>query len=163
MREHHNKAKLPLSDDYASAIGQHARTTDHHFRQKNITYLAREGNKMARGIKEAIFTRALDPLSTGEVACATSSHMHMTTSSPPPYVYRNHLRLVLRALLSPSSTSTTPDPRAAYQDPATASCASPSSMLPSPRLRPPRVLRKPRIPPQQPHAAPVAPARTPPP
>jgi hypothetical protein len=51
LREHHNKAKLPLSDDYTSAIGQHARTTDHHFRPEDITYLAREGNKMARGIK----------------------------------------------------------------------------------------------------------------
>jgi hypothetical protein len=30
LREHHNKAKLPLSDDYASTIGKHACTTDHH-------------------------------------------------------------------------------------------------------------------------------------
>jgi hypothetical protein len=50
-----------LSDEDASGIGQHARTTDHHFRPEDITYLAREGNKMARGIKKAIYTRALDP------------------------------------------------------------------------------------------------------
>jgi hypothetical protein len=61
LREHHNKAKLPLSDDYASAIGQHACITDHHFSPEDITYIAREGNKMARRIKEAIFTRTLDP------------------------------------------------------------------------------------------------------
>jgi hypothetical protein len=57
LREHHNKAKLPLSDEYASAIGQHAGTTDHHFRPEDITYLAREGNKMARGIRGHIRLR----------------------------------------------------------------------------------------------------------
>jgi hypothetical protein len=58
LKEHHHKVTLPLSDEYASAKGQHARTTDHH---EDITYLAREGNKMARRIKEAIYARALDP------------------------------------------------------------------------------------------------------
>jgi hypothetical protein len=61
LKEHHNKVTLPLSHKYASSIGQHARTTDHHFRPEDITYLEREGNKMARGIKEAIYARALDP------------------------------------------------------------------------------------------------------
>jgi hypothetical protein len=64
LREHHNKAKSqirPLTDEYASAVGQYARTTSHHFRPEDITYLERESDKMARGIKEAIYTRALDP------------------------------------------------------------------------------------------------------
>jgi hypothetical protein len=61
LKEHHNKVTLQNSDEYASAIGQHARTTDHHFRPEDVTYLARESNKMARGIKEAIYARALDP------------------------------------------------------------------------------------------------------
>jgi hypothetical protein len=43
-------------------VGQHARTTGHHFRPEDITYLDRESNKMARGIKEAIYTRTLDPV-----------------------------------------------------------------------------------------------------
>jgi hypothetical protein len=61
LKEHHNKVTLPLSDENASAIGQHTYTTDHHFRPEDITYLAREGNKMACGIKEAIYAHALDP------------------------------------------------------------------------------------------------------
>jgi hypothetical protein len=43
-------------------VGQHARTTGHHFLPDNITYLDRESDKIARGIKEAIFTRALNPV-----------------------------------------------------------------------------------------------------
>jgi hypothetical protein len=64
LKEHHNKAKSqvkPLTDEYAPAVGQHACNTGHHFRPKDITYLDRESDKMAHGIKEAIYTRALDP------------------------------------------------------------------------------------------------------
>jgi hypothetical protein len=61
FKEHHNKAKLPGSQDFASAIGQHACVTGHYFRADDITYLATESNKIARGIKESIFTRVLDP------------------------------------------------------------------------------------------------------
>jgi hypothetical protein len=65
FREHHNKAKSnirPPTGEYASTVGQHARTTGHHFCPEDITYLDRESNKMARGINEAIYTRALDPV-----------------------------------------------------------------------------------------------------
>jgi hypothetical protein len=48
----------------------------HHFRPEDITYLAREGNKMAHGIKEAIYVRALDPPLTGEVDCDIYSCTH---------------------------------------------------------------------------------------
>jgi hypothetical protein len=64
FRENHNKAKStikPPTGEYASAVRQHARITGHHFRPEDVTYLDREGNKMARGINEAIYTRALDP------------------------------------------------------------------------------------------------------
>jgi hypothetical protein len=77
LREYHNKATLPLSDKYASAIGQHACITDHHFRPEDITYLVREGNKMARGIKEAIYTRALDP---------PPQQGRWTATSPPAHI-----------------------------------------------------------------------------
>jgi hypothetical protein len=61
---HHNKAKTdvrPPTGEYASAVGQHARTTGHHYRPEDVTYLDRESNKMAQGIKEAIYIRALNP------------------------------------------------------------------------------------------------------
>jgi hypothetical protein len=66
FKEQYNKAKLPNTDTYASAIGKHARETHHHFRPEDITYLDKETNKLVRGMKEAIFTRALDhPLNRG--------------------------------------------------------------------------------------------------
>jgi hypothetical protein len=89
LKEHHNKVTQPLSDAYKSAIGDHARTTNHHFRPEDITYLARESNNMARGIKEAIYARALDPPLIGEVDYDISSPTHTTISSRPPYVRRN--------------------------------------------------------------------------
>jgi hypothetical protein len=61
FKEHHNRQKLPNSDEYQSAIGQHQRDTNHYFRQSDITYLDTEANKFSRGIKEAIYARALDP------------------------------------------------------------------------------------------------------
>jgi hypothetical protein len=63
FKEPHNKVKLPCTDTYASAIGQHTRETNHQFRPDDITYLDKETNKMARGF-EAIFTRALNSPST---------------------------------------------------------------------------------------------------
>jgi hypothetical protein len=62
FKEHHNKAKLPNSNNYSSAIEQHAHESGHHYRAEDITFLDTLSNKMARGIKEAIYTRALDPL-----------------------------------------------------------------------------------------------------
>jgi hypothetical protein len=59
LKEHHNKSKSkiePLTGKYASAVGQHVRTTGHHFRPEDVTYLDRKSDKMARGIKEAIYT-----------------------------------------------------------------------------------------------------------
>jgi hypothetical protein len=92
LKEYHNKAKSqvrPLTDEYASAVGQHACTTGHHFRPEDITYLDRESDKMARGIKQAIYTCALDPPSTKEADCATSYRPHTTTSSRPPSGHLN--------------------------------------------------------------------------
>jgi hypothetical protein len=141
MKEHHNKAKLPLSDNFASAIGQHARTTGHHFRPDDVTYLAREGNKVACGIKEAIYACALDPpFNRGgglrHFLSHTYDHILSTTirppKPPPPSAPGSP---------NPPSTSTTPDPRAADQDPTTASYAYPSSMQLLLWLRPPRAHR----------------------
>jgi hypothetical protein len=95
---------------------------------KDITYLAREGNKMACGIKESIYARALDPPSTGVVDCDIYSRTHMIALSQPPYDHRNPHRPVLLAPQHPPSTSTTLDLKADCQDPATASCASHLSM-----------------------------------
>jgi hypothetical protein len=91
FKEHHNKSKSkiePLTDKYASAVGQHARTTGHHFRPEDVTYLDRESDKMARGIKEAIYTRALNPaLNKGGglryILPATDDTVINTTVKPP--------------------------------------------------------------------------------
>jgi hypothetical protein len=64
FKEHHSKSKSkikPLTGNYASAVGQHAPTTGHHFLPEDVTYLDRESDKLARGIKEAIYTRTLNP------------------------------------------------------------------------------------------------------
>jgi hypothetical protein len=37
FKEHHNKAKLPGSQDFASAIGQDSHVTGHHFRTDDMT------------------------------------------------------------------------------------------------------------------------------
>jgi hypothetical protein len=74
FKELHNKSKLPNSDVYASAIGQHIWESVHHFRAEDIRYLDSESNKMARGIKEAIYTRDLDP----------PPHPRWRPSSQPP-------------------------------------------------------------------------------
>jgi hypothetical protein len=163
LKEHHNKVTLQNSDEYASARGHHARTSNHHFPPEDITYLDREGNKLARGIKEAIYARTLDPPSTGEVNCDINFPMHMIASSQLPYAHRNPLRPVLLAPQHPPSTSMTIDPRAVRQDPVTARSASLSSTLPWPWPQPRQPPRKPPLCYQQPCAAPAAPARTLPP
>jgi hypothetical protein len=160
LKEHHNKVTLQNSDEYTSAIGQHARTTNHHFRAENVTYLARESNKIARGIKEAIYARALDPLSTGEVDCDIFSRICTIALSQPPYAQRNPHRPVLTAPQRPPSTSTALDPRAVRRDLATVHSVSHSSTPPSPWLQPRRPLRKPPLRRQQLCAALAAPAKT---
>jgi hypothetical protein len=81
FKEHHNRMKMPDFDDHASPIGQHARTSGHHFRPGDISYLAKESNKITRGIKEAIFARALDPLLNRGGGLRPTS---MTPFFPPP-------------------------------------------------------------------------------
>jgi hypothetical protein len=102
LREHHNKAKSqvrPLTDEYASAVGQHARTTGHHFRPEDVTYLDKESDKMARGIKEAIYTRALDP--------SLNKGGGLRYLLPPTYIISTTIR-----------PPKPPPPRPALQDPA---------------------------------------------
>jgi hypothetical protein len=62
FKEHHLKTKVDgRTDEYDSPVGQHARVTKHHFRPEDVTYLDRESDKRARGIKEAVYARALKP------------------------------------------------------------------------------------------------------
>jgi hypothetical protein len=64
FKEHHKRTLSKVdghTDEYESAVGQHARVTNHHFRPEDVTCLDRESNKRARGIKEAIYERALKP------------------------------------------------------------------------------------------------------
>jgi hypothetical protein len=89
FREHHNKSKSkiePLTGEYASAVGQHARITGHHFCPEDVTYLDRESNKMAHGIKEVIYTRALDPdlnRGGGLLYILPPTYETLTTIRPP--------------------------------------------------------------------------------
>jgi hypothetical protein len=94
--KHHNKACLTNTDTYASAIGQHARETGHHFRPSDIIYLNSDSKGLARGIKEAIYTRALDPilnrggslrydrLITSTIRPPKNSPLCTPNSTPPP-------------------------------------------------------------------------------
>jgi hypothetical protein len=85
FKEHHSKSKSkiePLTDKYASPVGQHARTTGHHFCPEDVTYLDRESDKLARGIKEAIYTRALNP--------ALNKGGGRTSIHPPGYIRHRH-------------------------------------------------------------------------
>jgi hypothetical protein len=133
--EHHNKAKTdirPPTGEYASAVGQHARTTGHHYCPKDVTYLDRESDKMARGIKEAIYIRALNPdlnIGRGRYALPptydTIINATIQPPKPPPP----------SAPGSPPSTSTVRNQKAVNQVPRTSSNASPSLTPPSPEPR----------------------------
>ena len=64
FKEHHKKTLSKVdgrTDEYESAVGQHARVTKHHFRPEDVTCLNTESDKWTRGIKEAIYARALNP------------------------------------------------------------------------------------------------------
>jgi hypothetical protein len=64
FKEHHKKTLSKVdgrTNEYESAVAQHARVTKHHFRPEDVTCLDRESDKWARGIKEAIYERALKP------------------------------------------------------------------------------------------------------
>jgi hypothetical protein len=64
FKEHHKKTLSKVegrTDEYDSAVGQHARITKHHFRPEDVTCLDTESDKRTRGIKEAAYARALNP------------------------------------------------------------------------------------------------------
>jgi hypothetical protein len=90
FRELHNRAKLRNSDSYSSAIDHHAKETGHQFRPSDISFLDTDINKIARGIKEAIYTRALDlSLNRGGGLCydlppSYDKVIHDAIRPPPP-------------------------------------------------------------------------------
>jgi hypothetical protein len=141
FKEHYNWMKLLDSDEYTSPIVKHARTSGHHFRPDDITYLAKEGNKIARGIKEAIYTHALDPpLNRGGGLRHYLPHIYdtvLSTTVRPPSL---HPPVSLTFPLLPQA-SMNRGPGAAPSVPAATFNASPLSIQPLQRLRPPRALR----------------------
>ena len=60
FKEHTSTATNALGK-YKSAMLQHAREHNHHFREEDMTVLASENDWVKRGIKEAIFIKSLNP------------------------------------------------------------------------------------------------------
>jgi hypothetical protein len=79
FKEHHNKLKIPNSDNYQSSIEQHQRKTGHYFRESDITYLDSEPKKQHEALRKPSTPGPLTPPSTGEGASATTFLMTMTT------------------------------------------------------------------------------------
>ena len=67
---------------------QHARQAHHHFRKKDVTVLDREHNWVKRGVKEALYIKALSPLINIDPGRhSLSSHYNKILQShisPPP-------------------------------------------------------------------------------
>ena len=59
--QEHTSTSTNALGKYKSAMLQHARETQHHFRKEDITILSSEHDWVKRGIKEAIFIKALSP------------------------------------------------------------------------------------------------------
>ena len=55
----HTSTATNAQDQYKSAMLQHARTHQHHFRKEDVTILSSEQNWVKRGIKVALFIKAL--------------------------------------------------------------------------------------------------------
>jgi hypothetical protein len=85
---------------------------------------------MSRGIKEAIYARALDPTLNRGGGFHHDLPMSMTASSSPPFTTRNPHLLAVQTHPTLPPTSTAPDSRTARSAPALALSAFPSSMPP---------------------------------
>ena len=88
FQEHTSTATNALGK-YKSAMLQHARDHDHHFRKEDVTILASENDWVKRGIKEAIYIRTLSPsINIDPGRHRLSSHFDPILSSvivaPPP-------------------------------------------------------------------------------
>ena len=59
--QEHTSTSTNALGKYKSAMLQHARETQHHFRKEDISILTSEHDWVKRGIKEAIFIKALSP------------------------------------------------------------------------------------------------------
>ena len=73
---------------YKSAMLQHARENGHHFRKDDVTVLCSESDWVKRGIKEALFIKALKPtINIDPGRHSLSSHFDAILSkavAPPP-------------------------------------------------------------------------------
>ena len=88
--QEHTSTSTNTQGHYKSAMLKQARTHNHHFRKKDITILANEQEWVKKGIKEALYIRALSP-SISTQASTLSPHT-LTTSS------NLHLALLLLPL-----------------------------------------------------------------
>ena len=61
----HTSTAVNAQGKFKSAMLQHARDNEHHFRKEDISILSRESDWVRRGIKEAIYIKALNPSNGG--------------------------------------------------------------------------------------------------
>ena len=87
--QEHTSTSMNALGHYKSAMLQHARQAHHHFRKSDVTVLDREHNWVKRGIKEALYIKALSPsINIDPGRHSLSSHydkiIHSHISPPPP-------------------------------------------------------------------------------
>ena len=87
FKEHTSTATNGLGN-YKSAMLEHAREAQHHFREEDITILSSEHDWVKRGIREALFIKALKPsinIDPGRhaLSCHFDSILETVISAPP--------------------------------------------------------------------------------
>ena len=85
----HTSTAVNAQGKFKSAMLQHARDNNHHFRKEDVSVLSRESDWVRRGIKEAIYIKALNPsinIDPGRHALSThfDSILKSSISAPPP-------------------------------------------------------------------------------
>ena len=87
--QEHTSTSMNALGKYKSAMLQHAREHNHHFRKEDVSILSSEQDWVKRGIKEAIFIKALNPsINIDPGRHSLSSHFDAILSdiikAPPP-------------------------------------------------------------------------------
>ena len=87
FQEHKSTASNALGK-YKSAMLQHARDHNHHFRKEDLTVLRSEHDWVKQGIKESLYIKALKPSNIDPGRYHLSSHfdsiLESTIIAPPP-------------------------------------------------------------------------------
>ena len=87
--QEHTSTSMNALGKFKSAMLQHAREHSHHFRKEDVSILTSENDWVKRGIKEAIYIKALTPsinIDPGRHNLSThfDSILKATIAAPPP-------------------------------------------------------------------------------